>query len=266
MQLNKLVLDKNIEQIVLKFFKNKMSHENFCMHLTLLKKFSFSSKDALIYIEIWLLVISETDNFLQLEISLFEEILSRSSLLVTTEIEVYAIVDKWINHDFKEREKFAKRLLHKIRLPLLAEKTLKTILSKKSCFRKNEKPHVVVDEILNGNFNLYRNKRSKFITARCCGHDSFDILYLGSYEKTTNFDDKKVNDKILRIQYSHDFDSSEVNSSLMKKRYHSKVVYLRGNVYIFDGYVERNNIVKEVEVYSHLWGCTKFTHFKKFLI
>ena len=79
----------------------------------------------------WFLMISETDNFLQLEVSFLEEILSRSSLLVTTEIEVYQVVAKWINYNFEKRGKFAKRLLQKIRLPLLSEKTLKTILSER---------------------------------------------------------------------------------------------------------------------------------------
>ena len=70
----------------------------------------------------WFSMISETDSFLQLEVNLLEEILSRSSLLVTTEIEVYQAIAKWINYNFEERVKFAKRLLHKIRLPLLAKK------------------------------------------------------------------------------------------------------------------------------------------------
>ena len=48
-QLNKLVLNKKEEQNLVKFFKDKMSHETFCLHLTLLKTFYFSSKDALIY-------------------------------------------------------------------------------------------------------------------------------------------------------------------------------------------------------------------------
>ena len=103
---------------------------------------------------------------MQLDVDLLEEILSRSSLLVTTEIEVYQVVAKWILHNFEERVKFAKRLLHKIRLPLLSEKTLKTILSKMICFRENKESLVVINDILKGNFDFYRNKPSKFFTAR----------------------------------------------------------------------------------------------------
>ena len=92
-QLNKLVLDNNKQHKTFKCFKNKISHKKFCMHLTLSKKFYSSSKDALLYMDSWFLMISETENFLQLEVSLLEEILSRSSLLVTTEIEVYQVVE-----------------------------------------------------------------------------------------------------------------------------------------------------------------------------
>ena len=98
-QLNKLVLNNNEEQKPIKYFKDKMVHENFCMHLTILKTFFTSSKYALVYMDSWFLIILETDNFLKLEVNLLEEILSRSSLLVTTEIEVYQVVAKWINYN-----------------------------------------------------------------------------------------------------------------------------------------------------------------------
>ena len=200
----------------------------------------------------WFLMISETDNFLQLPVDLLEEILSRSSLLVTTEIEVYHVVNKWINYNFKERQKFAKRLLNKIRLPLLGENTLKTIVAENSCFRKNKESLAVVNDILNGNFGFYMNKPSKFLTARYCGHDSFDILYFGGKGKSFQVTD----DRILQIKHSDQFSSLETASSLTKKRYNSSVAYLRGNVYIFGGFDLtigwRQLVVKEVEMYSHL--------------
>ena len=199
----------------------------------------------------WFLMISETNNFSQLDVELFEKIVSRSSLLVTTEIEVYQTVDKWINYNFKERIKFAKRLLQKIRLPLLSEKTLKTMLTKNNCFTINKDSKAIVNDILRSNFDFYRNKQKNFFTARYCSHDAFDILYFGGYEKT-KVDGYVVDDKILRMKHSHDCNNSEKVSSLVKKRYDSKIVYLNGNVYIFGGFDDRNRFIKEVEMYSHL--------------
>ena len=199
----------------------------------------------MVYIDSCFLMISDTDDFFQLEVNLLEDILSRSSLFVTNESEVYQAVDQWINYNFIEREKFSKRLLHKIRLPLLTEKTLKTILTKNSCFKKNKDSLAVVNDILKGNFDFYSNKPSKFLTARFCGHYSFEIMYFG-VEKITKVAGEIIDDEVLRITNSDDYKNPEMLSSLARKRYGSKAVYLKGNVYIFGG------LVKEVELYSHL--------------
>ena len=252
MQLNKVILDDIEKQKLVKCFKNEICHKNFCMFLTLSKIFCFSSEDALIYMDSWFLVISETKDFLQLEENLLVEILSRSSLLVTTEIEIYQAADKWINYSLSEREKSSKRLLHKVRLPLLGEKTLKTILTEKSCFRKNKDSLAVVENILKQNFDFYKNKPSKFFTPRYCGHDSFSILYFGGYDKT-KIASKTVCDKIVQIKHSDEFKNPKIVSSLAEKRYYYiKAVKLRGNVYIFGGFDENYKFVKEVEMYSHV--------------
>ena len=195
-----------------------------------------------------------------MEVSLLKEVISKSSLLVTTEIEVYKAVDKWINYNFKKRVKFSNSLLHKVRLPLLAQKTLETILTEKSCFRENKDSLAVVNDILKGNFHFYRNKPTKFFTARYCIHDSFDILYFGGKRKT----DKVVDDKIQKIQHPDSYKNTEMVSSLAGKRYCSKVVYLRGNVYIFDGFYGKvdsksrlKHIVRNIEKYCHLTKLAK---------
>ena len=57
-------------------------------------------------------------------------------------------------------------------------------MTEKSCFRNNKDSLAVVNKILKGKFDFYRNKPSKFFTARYCGHDSFDILCFGGKRKT----------------------------------------------------------------------------------
>ena len=65
-----------------------------------------------------------------------------------------------------------------------------------------------------------------------------------------------VDDKIWRIKHSDKFISSEIVYPLIKKRYNSKVVYLREYVYINGGVkltnLWRRYIVKNVDMYSHL--------------
>ena len=117
---------------------------------------------------------------------------------------------------------------------------METILTEKNCFTINDDSKVIVNDILKGNFDFYRNKPKTFFTARYCSHDLFDILYFG-VEKKTKVDSQKIDDKILRIKHSNDFNNLEIVSSLVKKRYGPEVVYLRGNVYIFGGFDDRED-------------------------
>ena len=163
MQLNKLILDNNKENELIKCLKGKISQKNFCLHLTLVKIFCTSNKDAMKLMDNCFLMISETDNFLQLDVNLLKETLSRSNLLVTSEIEVYNAVGAWIKYNFLVRRNFAKRLLQTIRLPFLAENTLKRILTEKSCFRKNKDSALVVNKILKGNVDFIEISQASFL-------------------------------------------------------------------------------------------------------
>ena len=165
------------------------------MHLTISNIFFSSSQDALIYMDSWFLMISETNNFSQLDVDLFEKIVSRSSLLVTTEIEVYQTVDKWINYNFKERIKFAKRLLQKIRLPLLSEKTLKMMLTKNNCFTINKDSKAIVNDILRSNFDFYRNKQKNFLQQDTAVTMLLTFCILGAMKK------QKLMAMLLMIKY-----------------------------------------------------------------
>ena len=103
----------------------------------------------------------------------------------------------------------------------------------------NKDSLVVVNKILKSNFDFYKNKPSKFFTSRYCSHDSFENLYF-------------VDKKILRTKHSHVCKNPEKVSSLVIKRYYPTVVYLRGNVYIFGDFDDRDDTIKKVEMYSHL--------------
>ena len=57
---------------------------------------------------------------------------------------------------------------------------------------------------------------------------------------------------MVQIKHFDDYKNHGIVSSLVKKRYNCEVVYLKGNFYIFGGYDDRNDTIKEVEMYSHL--------------
>ena len=59
--------------------------------------------DALFrYIERLFTVVSETNNFLQLNFSVIAEILVSSSLHITSEVEVFHAVDNWLSQNYEE--------------------------------------------------------------------------------------------------------------------------------------------------------------------
>ena len=108
-----------------------------------------------------------------------------------------------------------------------------------------------------------KNKLNKSLRARYCCNGRFDILCFGGHELRIMTTGNRASvgkafvNKIQRIANSDGFNSSLVVSSLIEKRYKSKVIYLRRNLYIFgwtDGstalYGER--IKQKVEMYSIL--------------
>ena len=267
MLLNKLVLNANEDDKVLQCLKSKMNYKNVYVHLKLSKLFLCSSDQyAFEYIDSCLMAIYKTAEFLKLDIETLENILLRSSLLITSEIDVYHVAKEWIGHKMKKRGKFTKRLLQTIRLPLLSRNALKKILLINNLsFAKNKDFCLAINEILIET-NFSKNKSSKTSTTRYCGHSSFDTLCFGGLkQRTVTTENRKsvveaVDNKIQRINNSDGFNSSKLVSLLVEKRYKSKVVYLRGNFYIFGGtdgsegnagwFIDR--IIQEVEVYSLL--------------
>ena len=179
---------------------------------------------------------------------------------------MYQVAKEWIGHDLKKRGKFTKRLLQKIRFPLLGRNTLENVLKTNgSSFKKNKDFRLAVNEII-ADINRCKNKSNKSLTARYCCNDRLDIFGFGGHELRLMATggrasvEKSVVNKIQRIENSDGFNSSLVVSSLVEKRYKSKVVYLRGNLYIFGGTDGSNGmsawyddrIIQKVEMYSLL--------------
>ena len=78
----------------------------------------------------------ESENFLELDFYHLLKIISNSGLYLTSELEVFNAVDKWLNYNVKERTKFAEQLLPKVRFYLLSEDSFKFVSNKFSRFLK----------------------------------------------------------------------------------------------------------------------------------
>ena len=248
MQLNKLVLNVNEYKKIVQFLKSKLRYKNIDIHIELSRLFCSSNDYVIKYVDICLMMIYMTEDFLLLDVDSVEKILLRSSLAVTSEIDVYHVAKEWIGYKLKKRGKFARRLLQTIRFQLLGKDTLKKILTiNESTFKNNKDFCSAVNEVLS-NTDFSENKSNNHLTTRYCGHDNLDILCFGGIDAVEG---EVFNGNITRINNFDGFKSSEVVSSMVNKRREPKVVHIRGNLYIFGGACSNwGDAVTEVEMYS----------------
>ena len=89
--------------------------------------FNLSSRQpsTLSYIERCFSIVSDNESFLELELNFISKILASSELLITSEIDVLKIANRWLNYNIQQRTKYDKDLLLKVRLHLLSNKTIR---------------------------------------------------------------------------------------------------------------------------------------------
>ena len=212
MQLNKLVLNVDEHNKIVKFLKSKFKNKNIDIHIELLRLFCSSADYVMKYIDTCLMMIYKTEDFLLLDVDSVEKILLRSSLLVTSEIDVYHVAKEWISYNLKKRGKFTKRLLQTVRFPLLEKNALKKILKINwSSFTRSKHFRSAVKEVLNDT-DFYGNKSNNNFTTRYCGHDNLDVLCFGGIVNEM-VNDEIPNSDITRINNYGGFKSFEVVSS-----------------------------------------------------
>ena len=166
-------------------------------------------------------LISETDFYLQLNFKTVRKILSSSSLLVTSEEDVIQFANAWLNYDLIGRSKFARSLLLTVRLPLLRENKLKSILKDQSLsFWKNKDCVALVNKVLDKTKNHFYKGKQVNTLQRGCHHDSFNVLIFGGKNK-------KPVSKISQIKISKYIKNPEVVSSLVEAGYNFKVVFFQ---------------------------------------
>ena len=216
------------------------------MFLQLAKLFKLSSlsKIALCYTERCFAKVSETQNFLELHFNLVAKILASSELSVHSELEVFNAANNWLQHNSKERSKFAKQLLLKVRLPLLSDHALKYILNERSPFTEDNKCVDILKETLDSKENLFRNKSSKYYKSRYCSQNKFNILICGG--DNNGF---KAVSNVTQIDGSY-LNNVKVLPSTTNERSDSEAVWLKGEVYVFGGLDDNYHSIKYVEKYS----------------
>lgn len=63
--------------------------------------------------------VSKTPEFMSMSVNVIDSIINSSNLNISSEVEAYEAVMKWINHDTEDRKQHLAKLLAKVKLPLI---------------------------------------------------------------------------------------------------------------------------------------------------
>ena len=244
-KLNKLSLNENMWNSVSKTIEDKLQIKNVTSFYQIAKIFSLSSlyKATFFYVERCFAMVVDTPNYLELEFVLVSKILTSCKLKLTSELEVLDAANKWLIYNFQERSKFAKQLLLTVRLPLLSNYTLKYLTNNYSSITEIDECKSIMKAVSLNKDKYYYNKSTLYYTSRYCDQQMFKIIVCGGRDRLWNHvgDAELLNANNLSCGY--------VIASMIDNRWKPQVVYLKGEVYVFGGYLHDNRI-PFVEKYS----------------
>ena len=210
---------------------------NACFYYEILNVISYncSQNVTLKYIARWFNLITDTEKHFDLSIEPLKKVLSDSDLNVTTELEVFNSAESWVKHDTTERIGFAEDLLKTVRLQLLSDAALRSLLKSKNCFSKRDCcKTLILDTMKSKENNGIRYTHNLY---RYCSQESFDIIMSGSVDSYCKIDNQNI--------YSYNIykfsEKSFTQTTYLKKIINLKndgyfqtfsSVYLNGVIYI----------------------------------
>ena len=200
-------------------------------------------KISLRFIERCFPMFVDSETFLQLGFISVSRILSSSKLHVDSELQVFNAADRWLYDNITERSKHTKRLLLRIRLSLLSVSALNFILNKNSCFKRCNECVGIIKEALKNKNSFNSNNPS--INSRFCDQDNFNIIYCGGNDVNT----QTVVSDVHSVK-ANSLNTGKIQPSMKEERQFSKIVCLKGDVYVFGGVDSKNNTVMSIEKYS----------------
>ena len=249
---NKLTLNEDVQIKISNHFQHKICLKNVISFLQLAKVFNLTglSKTVLRYIESCFTMVVESNKFLELDYNIVVKVLLSSELNIDTEIEVFQAAEKWLSYNIKERGKFAKSLLLKVRLPLLSDHSLNYIINKPSSFSRNPDCVTILKDVLNNKVNVVRNSSSFLFTHRYCCHKNPNILICGGF----------VNRSLKTVTTVTQIDGNNLKNvksytSMNKERRFAKSIVFKGDIYVFYGRDMNYKRIFTIEKYSPLDDC-----------
>ena len=241
--MNNLLLEEDMSIKISEYIQETMSVQNVSTFYQLAKVKKLTSL-ILSYIERFFPMVVENSSFLELEDNLVAKILSSSQLSVHSEVEVFDAANNWLKHNSRERSRFAKQLLLKVRLPLLSDHAVNYILNGTTPFTEDNECVEILKNSLVTKKSIFQNKQSTFNTIRYCDQNNYGILICGGIKN-----EYAVVKDVKQIDGS-DLSNVKVLPSLMERQGCPKAVCLKGEVYVFSG-LDNYCLASSVSKYSH---------------
>ena len=201
------------------------------------------AKAAFNYIERCFTTLCENEDFLQVDANLFLKVLASSCLHVHSEREVFDAADSWLNFNAERREKFAKKVLLKVRLPLLSGEFVKNILKGSSSFTKSKESSDYLKETIEGKNECFQNKQCTYFKHRYCNQRTFNTVIFGGFNEVIKKTLKTVN-----LVRGSDLADTKALPAMSGARRRHQAVFLKGEINVFGGFDGDKEHVRSVDI------------------
>ena len=248
LQTSNVFLNERLKINICNFMHNKMAVRNNLLYLQIADIFnlSFLLQASMTYTERCFLMVAETNNFSHLDFALVKTILQSSKLHITSELEVFYAANEWISYNTKERSKFAKHLLLAVRLPILSEPALKSLMCGPYPICKSKDCKKVVENLLNKNKKFLHKLHKNSFETRYCDQNLFNILA---------FDCSKGSGSLVRINCNDVKKARPAFSKLLIsiKQHIADGFCLKGKIYILLRINKKEMMLKKYSNKSNAW-------------
>ena len=234
----KFILNDDVRREIYKWIQDKINVNSVAPIYYTSQLFSLS-KPSLCFIERWFPMFVDSRKFLDLDVMSVAKILSSSNLNVDSELQVFNAADAWlaVNINLGGGRKHVNYIFSKIRFSLLSNPALNYISNNSMCLNADfGGANLDVKEI------LHSNKHSS--NHRYCNQTNFDIIICGGFGE----DGYSVS-KVRSINSNKKY-RANVLPQLQEGRKFSKVVYIKGEIYLFGGLDEDEEHIMSIEKYS----------------
>ena len=248
-RLNKFSLNENACDKVYTVLKQKLQFKKSAFVYQFVNLFNLSSLRNLTFsfIQRCFTIVSIDESFLELEYKFISKILASSELLITSEIEVFKVANRWLSYNIKERSKYAEDLVLKVRLHLLSTETVRHLLNDFSLSKKDDGCIKFLNKILDYGVNCFYKSSSISYKSRYCNQKYFKLMVCGGAFSGTSIARSNVScidvNKVGNVKLYY--------PPMKTERFSAKIVYLKGDIYVFGGYINLDWI-KSIEKYSFL--------------